>query len=451
MNIAELVLNLGVKGSDKTAAALGSMQKGLKDTSSMALETKVALAGAVYALERLFAASGQRGTDLANFNTLTGVSVQRLQQYQYAARQVGASNEEMEGTFKGLQAQMTEQLTGGHGPAGFAHVAKVLGINITQRDVAEFAKKPEKLIQILQDYAQKEKDIGMKRKTLGTFQGVTDNIQTGLSRGVFNEGNLRKAPTYKEKEVGALNEANIAWSNLRNKIEMSIGKFNAEHGNELVSGISRITDQVLKLVEAFSKMADKLELFRWFGEMIKGWTSILGVVTEGVEHPEGLLNKTKETVQGAFISATEGPTRSKEEETLASRIRQRRKTGQPVPANYDEDGYAVAPKSPAAAAPARSPVSANTPTSPVGAPAARSPATKAKTQREGQVIPITAAVRVATPVVLPTVNNTSNTHQVNVNQTLQFNHDGKEAQKIGSDHKKAANEAYRQMPQGQVK
>lgn len=451
MNIAELVLNLGVKGSDKTASALGSMQKGLKDTSSMALETKVAIAGAVYALEQLFAASGQRGTDLTNFNTLTGVSVQRLQQYQYAARQVGASNEEMETTFKSLQAQMTEVLTGGAPPQGIAHVADVLGINIDEADIEEFKKKPEKLLQILQQYAAKEQDIGLRRKTLASFN-LPENIQTALIKGVFDEKTLQKAPTYTNSEVGALNQANIAWSNLRNKIEMSIGKFNAEHGNELVNGITKITDKVILLAEAFEKFADKIHLFEWFGKAIEGWTKILGLFADAVGTAsdqigkKGLAGATKDAAANVAASlhdwafGDENEQRNAEAEMeLKKRIQARTKQGLPPPAGYDAEGNRIAPKT------TTYPTQAQTPPSPVGAKTAYSPAAPV-----AKVIPITAA-KIAAPKVTNNVVSAPSTTEVNVNQNLNFQHDGKNSQAVASDVKRATNEAYRQLPQGQVK
>lgn len=438
MNIAELVLNLGVKGSDKSASALTSVQKSLKDTSSMALETKVALAGAVYALERLFAASGQRGTDLQNFNTITGISVQRLQQYQYAARQVGASNEEMEGTFKGLQAQMTEVLTNGGAPAGMAHVADVLGINISEDDIKEFAKKPEKLLQILQEYAQKEQDIGLKRKTLGTFSGVTDNIQAGLNKGVFNEPNLAKAPTYSNREVKGLNDSRAAFSDLQNKIEMQVGRFNAAHGQELISGISRIADEIFKLVNAFEQLAEKMGLFtKILPAVIEGWTKIFQMLSAFVGEASDKRSIGEKIHDYAFGTKEEQEAHAKQkanEAALKTKIQANTKNGIPPPAGYTPEGDVI-----------QSPVAKSTPSSPVAAPVS------AGAKQGGKVIPITSAVKVATPVVLPTVHNTVNTQEVKIDQTLNFNHDGTNAQKIGSDHKKAANEAYRQQPQSQVK
>jgi len=448
MNIADLFINLGVKGSEKTAAALDTMKKGLKDTSSMALETKVALAGAMYALERLFAASGQRGTDLTNFNALTGVSTQTLQQYQYAARQAGVANEETAATFKSLQSAMTKTLMGEGAPKGMAHVADVLGIDITEADIEEFSRKPEKLIQILQKYAQAEKNVGLKRETLSSF-GVGENVQSAMDRNVFTDKNLKAAPTYSKGEVGELDKANIAWSNLKNKIEMSIGHFNAEHGVELVTGISKITDQVIKLAEAFAGFADKIHLFEWFGKAIEGWTKLLGLFSGAVVDAGAAIEK--KGVKGAVLDAAKGvgsylkdsvmgdeneQAGVKAEADLAKKIRERAKQGIPIPAGFNAEGYRE--QSPVAAATPPSPVAAATAVSPV---AGRAGAMKAARP----LAPVLPIDRVARPQNLPAVGNkTVNGNTVNVNQTNNFNHDGKDIQKTGADLKKATQDAARQ-------
>lgn len=272
MEIGQLFINLGVKGTEKTLGAFTNVKKGLSDTASISLEAKAGIIGAMYALERLFSASGKTGTGLSQFNALTGESTKTLQQYQYAARQVGVSNEEVTGSFKSLQSVMTKTLMGQGAPSGLARVSQLTG-GITPQDIDKFSKNPELLIQKLQQYAQKEKNIGLRNETLKSF-GLSEGIIAGLSKNAFNAPTLNKAPTYSDKEIGKLNQANIAWSNLGNTIEMAVGKFNAKHGASLVGDISKLVPQVLKLVEAFVKLAETLKIFEGIGKVFEGWTKI---------------------------------------------------------------------------------------------------------------------------------------------------------------------------------
>lgn len=288
MKIGELFLDLGIKGTDKTLNSIVGVKKGLSDTASMSLEAKAAIIGTMYALERLFATSGKAGTTLTNFNALTGESVQTLQKYQYAGRQVGISNEETANSFKTLQTAMTKTMLGQGNPSGLARVSLLTG-GITQKDIQDYMKNPELLIQRLEQYAAKEKDIGLRNETLKSF-GLGDNFISGLSRNAFRPDALNKAPTYSDKEVSQLDKANIAWSNLGTKIEMAVGHFNARHGVELVNDFSKITTQVVKLAEAFTRLAEKIHLFDGIGKVFEGWTKIFSGATSTVNQfqtPQG--------------------------------------------------------------------------------------------------------------------------------------------------------------------
>lgn len=291
MTIGELTLQLGVKGADKAVGSLTEVKKGLSETASTSIEAKAAIVGMMYALERLFAASGKAGTDLSNFNAVAGVSVQTLQQYQYAARQVGVSNQEVEGSFKTLQGVMTKTLMGEGAPKGMARVSQLTG-GITNADIEKFAKSPDLLIQRLQQYASKEKNVGLRNEVLKSF-GLGDGMIASLSRNAYRPEVLAKAPTYSDKEVNSLDKANVAWSNLGNKIEMAFGHFNAAHGGALVSDISKIVDQVVRLAEAFVVLAEKLQVFKMVGVMFKELASLVELGNKGFDKVSGAITDPK--------------------------------------------------------------------------------------------------------------------------------------------------------------
>jgi hypothetical protein len=272
MNVGELFVNLGIKGSEKTLGALSATQKGLQSAGSTALETKAAILGAVYAFGRMIEASGVAGTGLTNFNAVTGVSTDTLQRYQYAARQMGVANEDVAGSFKSLQSAMTKTLMGEGAPKGLGRVALLTG-GLTSADIDRFARDPEALMKRLQQYALTEKNAGLRNEVLKSF-GMSDQMIAGMARGAFRPSAMAKAPTYSTNELRALDQANIAWSNLGTKVEMAFGHFNAAHGGQLVRDISKITDQVIKLTEAFIKLAEKLKFFELIGKVFEGWTLI---------------------------------------------------------------------------------------------------------------------------------------------------------------------------------
>lgn len=288
MIIAELFVNLGIKGAEKTIGALSGIEKGLKGVGGTSLEAKAAIVGAMYALERLFAKSGQAGTDLTNFNALLGGSAKTLQQYQYAARQVGVSNQETENSFKTLSSSMTKLRMGEGAPKGYAQVAMLTG-GITSADVDRYMQNPDLLLQKLQLYAQKEKRLGIRNEALKSF-GLSDNMIAALSRNAFNPRALQRAPTYSDNEIKQLDKANIAWSNLGTKIEMAIGHLNAAHGGQLVKDITDLTDKVLSLTTAFLKLAEATHFFEWLNKSVQGLTMLIDALTSSVNNlktPEG--------------------------------------------------------------------------------------------------------------------------------------------------------------------
>jgi len=307
MKLGDLFVDLGVTGNEKTVGALTGMRKGMSEVSSVSLEAKAAILGALYALQRMFSESGKQGQSLNQFNQLLGVSAQTLQEYQYAARQVGVSNAEMENSFKGIQSQMTKTLLNGDAPKGLARVAELTG-KIGKEEILEWQKAPEKLLQRLQQYAQLEKNPGLRNETLKSFSGITDGIIAGMKQNIFRPEIFAKAPKYTDSEIQSLQRADTAWSNLGTTIEMAFGKFNAKHGEKLVNDISKLVPEVLKLVTAFTQLAEKAKAFELLSTVFKGWSMIfkeIGVIIgdvntliDAMKKPdlqkpgEGLLPKT---------------------------------------------------------------------------------------------------------------------------------------------------------------
>lgn len=304
MIIAELFVNLGIKGAEKTVGALSNVQKGMQNLGSLSLETKAAIVGAMYALERLFSKSGTTGTDLTNFSTLIGTSTKTLQQYQFAARQVGVSNQETEATFKTLASTMTKIRMGEGAPKGFAQVAMLTG-GINAADVEKFMQNPELLLQRLQLYAQKEKRLGIRNEVLKSF-GLSDNLIAGLARNAFNPTALARAPTYSDRELKDLDKANIAWANLGNTIAMAFGRFNAAHGGQLVKDLSLLTEKVLTLANAFLKLAEAAHVFEWLNKSVQGLSMLMDTLTNLVNSfrtPKGrqeLQEDTGDLFKGIF-------------------------------------------------------------------------------------------------------------------------------------------------------
>lgn len=307
MNVGEFFISLGIKGSGKTVGALNSVKTGLGDVKSMSLEAKAAIIAAVYGFEQLMKSSSQAGTNLENFNALTGISAQTLQQYQYAARQVGVSNDEMRGSFVSVQNVMTNMRLGKGAPEGLGMLQRKVGF-----DASKALKDTEYVMKKLQEYANSEKEVSMRNSVLKSF-GLSDTVIAGMARNAFRPEVMAKAPRYNDQEVKQLDRVNAAWSNLGNKMQMAIGHFNALHGGQLVNDISKIADKVLVLVEAFMRLAEALHVFEGIGKVVDVLAMITGAGASGVkaitgayEHPEQRKPLLDRSLQGAGQLLTSG-------------------------------------------------------------------------------------------------------------------------------------------------
>lgn len=284
MNIAELFVNLGIKGADKTVGTLGSIKKGMGELGSTSIETKAAILGAMYGLERMMAISGAAGTNLTNFTALTGKSAQDLQKWQFAARQAGVGADEMAGSVKSVQNSMANMLLGKGAPEGIALLSKAVG-----------GLDPTKYRDTFYMLTQLQKGMQLMAPEMGNMVGKSFGLSEGtiaaMRRNMFTPEMLAKAPTYSDKEIGSLDKSNIAWSNLNNKIQMAFGHFNAKHGQGMVGDISKTVDQVFKLAEAFEKLSEKIKLFQIIDEIFKGWGLIFEAIGAGVDKLNELTGK----------------------------------------------------------------------------------------------------------------------------------------------------------------
>jgi hypothetical protein len=298
MTIAELFVNLGVKGSDKAAKEVNNVKNSLGDVASSGLAAKAAIIGVMYGLERLMSQSGKTGTSLTQFASFTGLSAETLQRWQYAARQAGESSEELLGNVKSVQGAMTAMLTGHGAPEGMAMLANKVGFDPSKaRDTFYVLNK-------LQEYANATKNTpDLANRVMASF-GLTDGTIAAMRRNAFQAKTLSQAPIYSDRETQQLNKVDVAWSNLGHKIEMAMGHLTAKHGMELVKDVSTLADEVLRLADAFITLAEKLEVFKVFDTIFKGWTLIFKGINDTAKEQKETEKRFKQNPNAAEFQNT---------------------------------------------------------------------------------------------------------------------------------------------------
>lgn len=254
MTIADLFVNIGVKGTDTTVKAISNVNTGMKEVASTGLAAKAAIVGIVYGLERLTGMASARGMELQQFAGATGLSIENLQKWQFAARQFGVQNEEVAGSIKSVQTAMTDMLLGKGAPAGFGFVASKVGLDPTRlRDTFYVMEK-------LQRFA-KEVPPDIAANVLKSF-GISDTMFQFLAKNKQDIDKVRPSNIFSEREVAALAKIDTAWSNLYNRFKMVTGGIVAAKGLagvNILSGAFSGTDKFLKDLD---KLTKGMETFR---------------------------------------------------------------------------------------------------------------------------------------------------------------------------------------------
>jgi len=82
VTLGEFFIKLGISGQEKVSKALKTVKGGLQELADTSLETKAAIAGVIYGLERLTGYASTVGMDLQKFAVSTGLSTDALQKWQ---------------------------------------------------------------------------------------------------------------------------------------------------------------------------------------------------------------------------------------------------------------------------------------------------------------------------------------------------------------------------------
>ena len=257
MTVAELFVNIGLKGADQTGKALKDIQGGMKEVGSSGLAVKAAIFGVIYGIERMTEAAATAGSDLEKFNAVTGLSLRTMQEFQHIGTKFNVGRNEIMGAVVALQQLQQQFRTFGTLPQGFA----LLGINPNQ-DPFEMLKKLADLSKTMdpQKFA-----FAMRAA------GISDNITQMLRRMDFDRDRLG-APIKSEDQLESLARTRQEIDQLHERFASLAQDVTAKYGPMIYKGIEDAFSGVEKLVHIFEKIDKSTkgigELFRLLGEIV---------------------------------------------------------------------------------------------------------------------------------------------------------------------------------------
>ncbi len=262
MNIAELFVKLGLAGEHAVVKGLNVVKEGFESVSSSSFQTKAAVLGAFYGLERLTAAASTRGIGLYRFSEAFGMSTKRLQELQYMFRQFGAEDE-VQPMIEGVAKSLEKMRLGG----GVPKIFTMLDIETQGKDAIDVVEQVMKKV-------RESKIRPSLMLELTSEIGVGSAAFTAM-RNIDPSKHMPKAgDILSDEQIKKLAKINMLWSNLwgtlRKMGEVSVAKY----GEGLVSSLARAVTLINDLVTGFNKLMEASDGFKY--AMIVLGTAILG-------------------------------------------------------------------------------------------------------------------------------------------------------------------------------
>lgn len=296
MKIAELFVNLGIKGDGSASKILKQVRKDLDEVKSTGFATKAAMLAVFYGLEQMTTSAGARGQSLLQFSAATGKSTVDLQKMQYALMSLGVTNEEVEGSFRGITDAIAKMRLGGGAPMGLGMLMGATGLTDADLD------RPMKVIQAIQKYAQSGGDPAIIKQL--TSWAVGDNMFAGLRRFKGDFSSVGMSHIISEKEQEQLARVDAAWSHIWNTLKMIGVHLTSQHGLFAVDELGKSIQFLERLVNTMEKVLGKgtkmVALFGLIGVALYAALGPIGPIVAGLGLLFAELEKVAEGKDNAF-------------------------------------------------------------------------------------------------------------------------------------------------------
>jgi hypothetical protein len=252
VTIAELFVNIGVKGADKTAAGVSKIGSGLKETASQGLAAKAAILGILYGVERLTASYGKQGANIMSASTALGESADVIGRWTKAGSMFNVSGEEVIGTMFGIKNAMVEMQKGKGGPEGFSIFAARTNLDLKRINDANYMLKK------LQEFA-KIGDPNLVRSLMKGY-GISDNMFAFLRR---YTGDVDKITGgfMGEKQARNMERINQQWTKFWNNLNMKGMSLAGSYGPGAIKEIEHVVSGVERLMKLLDQFAGKQGVF----------------------------------------------------------------------------------------------------------------------------------------------------------------------------------------------
>ena len=292
MKIAEMFVDIGLKGGEMMGKSLGNIRNVLSDVSSLSWQTKAGILAAVYGMQHFMSSAASQGTDLRNFSILTNESTDALQRWQLAAESSGVSAEQMTGAFSHMMSAMAQMKYEGNTNRWFGGLAKFAG----ELDKDKI-NSPLYMIKKLRTLAQNQKvPVALANEILHAF-GMSDGMISFLRNPKMTPESVPNNLILSRKENNQLSDVYKDWSLVSKKMEMSFSHLTAKHGPATVKSISEVTDSVVKLLDELGSLSEKLKIIQLIGLSFEGWANNFQWIAFGIDKLGGYIEGKEKDIK----------------------------------------------------------------------------------------------------------------------------------------------------------
>ena len=260
MKVAELFVNLGIKGTEEASKGVGKVDKGMKGLVSRGIAVKAAFIAAGVAFTRIIKSSANAGTSLKNFESVTGLSVDTLQKWQKAGKAVGIEASQITQSFKGLQSSLQAmKLTNISADLAVINdeLIRMGSSPIQLEDFNDAFYVAQKLSEFSKN---SDFDKGRKRQLLSSL--VDDEFIALLNTDAINPKNLEKYDTLSKKQIENLSKLNAKVGSISSKFQKATQKIAGDISGGLIEKIDLIVNGITKLVLKLNILSEKVGVFK---------------------------------------------------------------------------------------------------------------------------------------------------------------------------------------------
>ncbi len=294
MKAGELFVGLGIKGGDKAKKEISGVSEALKDTKRVAIEVKVAILAAIYALSRFTMSSSELGKGLSDFHALTGQSTKELQQYENAARKAGISTDDVRQSVYSLNETLTKAATGQGSPSELPRLQQYLNNSF---DIARAYTDNFYALEKFQE-AAKRMPPNIAKQVLGSF-GMSDPVIAGMIRGDFARKNMG-GPILSDAQQERLRKFGGELAQIGHKFLLAFAKMESKNGGHIIEQLSHLADRLIVLAEKIMNLIEKTNAFEKLGN---GLELLAGVVDKTAYAAPPVLNFTGEAAASTKFRA----------------------------------------------------------------------------------------------------------------------------------------------------